>query len=425
MATAGLGLLLAVQSAAAGSPTLPDPSAQAGGHVRAPRHLRHADGHDQQATIRQLQARVDMLEARLNALAPLDGAVATAASTSPAAIATAAPAPTVAPSGGPDATAGARPGLAVAQVAGVAPSATPPSSTTASPPAKAAGSFDIDEDAAQRALERTLTQSGALLLQPGTIEFSPGMQYARIEQTSPILLALPPLQNGTTVTSIAENRVRRNEFSARADVRIGLPLNAQAEFGLPLTRTTAQQNNTFDPVTSKSATRLGDVTLGIAKTFAREKGFMPDLIGRLTYNIGTGKNLPSPLSTGGGFQQLQAELVAVKRQDPLAFVASVGYARVFEKDGIKPGDATVLGLSSLLAASPATSLQMGFSQILRAKQQLRGVRVDGSDQTYGLLTLGATSILSRDLTLVTQFGFGVGGDAPRYTLNVAMPILFR
>ena len=262
------------------------------------------------------------------------------------------------------------------------------------------------------------------MLQPGTIEFSPGFHYARLEQTLPILLTLP-LPSGTTITSIAENRVRRNELTARADFRVGLPMNAQAELGLPVTRITAQQNNTFDPVTSKSATRLGDLTLGLARTFARENGFVPDLIGRLTWNTGSGRNLPAPLSSGSGFQQLQAELIAVKRQDPLAFVASIGYARVFEKDGIKPGDATVLSVSSLLAASPATSLQLGFSQILRARQQVSGLRLDGSDQAYGLFTLGATSVLSRDLTLVTQFGIGAGGDAPRYSVNVALPILFR
>ena len=362
-----------------------------------------------------MQQRVEMLEARLNALEPM------------AVVAAPVPLPTAGVSGPGTVT---QP-IAVAQAAGPAAAvngSAPAAPTAPAAPAsgaRAAGSFDIDEDAAQRALERTLTQTGALLLQPGTIEFSPGFQYARSEQASPILLTLPPLQNGTTITSIAESRVRRNELTARADFRIGLPMNAQAEFGLPVTRTAAQQHNTFDPVLSKSATRLGDVTVGLAKTFAREKGFMPDVIGRLTYNTGTGQNLPSPLSTGGGFQQLQAEVIAVKRQDPLAFVASIGYARVFEKDGIKPGDAMVLSLSSLLAASPATSLQMGFSQILRAKQQVGGVRLDGSDQAYGLLTLGATSILSRDLTLVTQFGIGVGGDAPRYTISVALPIQFR
>ncbi len=369
-----------------------------------------------------------MLEARLNALAPVASAAASATpapTAATAATAASAPPPSATTSGSPDTAPRAQPAASVAQAAAPSPQAPQPASTGAGPVARTAGSFDIDEDAAQRALERTLTQSGALLLQPGTIEFSPGFSYSRTEQVAPILLTLPVLPSGATITSIAENRVRRNEFTARADFRIGLPMNAQAEFGLPVSHTTAQQNNTFDPVTSKSATRLGDVTFGLAKTFAREKGVMPDVIGRLTYNTGSGQNLPSPLSTGGGFHQLQAEVIAVKRQDPLAFVASVGYARVFEKDGIKPGDATVLSLSSLLAASPATSLQLGFSQVLRAKQQVGGVRLDGSDQTYGLLTLGATSILSRDLTLVTQFGVGVGGDAPRYTFNAALPILFR
>lgn len=287
------------------------------------------------------------------------------------------------------------------------------------------GVFEVDEEAAQRALERTLSQSGALLLQPGTIEFSPGFQYARTEQTTPILLSFPAQGSGAPLTSIAGNRVRRNDFTLRADFRIGLPMNAQAEIGLPFTHVTVQQNNTFDPVGSSSANGIGDLTLGVAKTFAREKGAMPDLIGRLTYNAGTGKTLSAPLATGAGFHQLQGELVAVKRQDPLAFVASAAYARTFEKDGVRPGDAVVVSLSALLAASPATSLQLGFAQVLRAKQELNGVKSNGSDQTYGVVSLGASSVLSRDMTLVTQFGIGLGSDAPKYTIGIFLPILFR
>jgi hypothetical protein len=296
---------------------------------------------------------------------------------------------------------------------------------TVPPKALAAGSFEIDEDSAQRALERTLTQSGALLLAPGTIEVTPGLQFVRIEQSSPILLTFPSPQTGQPTTSVAESRVRRNEFTARADLRYGLPFNAQAELGLPYSRTTAQQNNSFDAVNSGSANGLGDITLGIARTFAREKGVVPDVIGRLTWNTGSGKQSSGPLSSGAGFRQLQAEVVAVKRQDPLAFVATASYAHVFEKDGVRPGDATVLSLSTLLAASPATSLQLGFSQVLRAKQENNGVRQDGTDQTYGVVTLGASSVLSRDVTLVTQFGIGLGNDAPKYTISIAFPIAFR
>jgi hypothetical protein len=79
----------------------------------------------------------------------------------------------------------------------------------------------------------------------------------------------------------------------------------------------------------------------------------------------------------------------------------------------------------VLAASPATSLQFGFSQVYRREQENNGLKISGSDQTYGIVSVGASSVLSRDVTLLTQVGIGVGNDAPKYSFSVAVPILFR
>ena len=300
-----------------------------------------------------------------------------------------------------------------------------PAPEAARPKPAAAGTFDIDEDSAQRALERTLSQTGALLLPSGTLEFTPGFQFARIEQTSLVLLSVISPSTGQPITTFAESRIRRNEFTARADLRYGLPFNAQAEFSLPYTRSTAQESNTFGAGLSSSANRLGDITLGIAKTLAREHDAAPDVIGRLSWNTGSGRNLAAPLSGGAGYHQLQGEILAVKRQDPLAFVASASYSHVFEKDGVRPAGAAVLSVSALLAASPATSLQLGFAQVVRGKQELQGVRQDGTNQTYGVMSFGVSSVLSRDVTVVTQFGIGLGSDAPKYTIGIAFPIVLR
>lgn len=391
--------------------------------------------------IKTLQARVDALEAQLNAViatsptpvitfgtgnAASDAAAVGAASSS-------ASAPVQPPISIPvrpdDAGSAAEAGNADTAFAAPVAQATAPVTAPSTPATgkaltKTAGSFDIDEESAQRALERTLSQSGALLLAPGTFEVSPGFQYSRNEQSSALLITFPAPVSGGQVTSITQNRIRRNEFTARADVRVGLPMNAQAEFGLPVTRLSSTQQNGIEPETSSSISGIGDVSVGIAKTLMREKGVAPDLIGRLTYTIDTSRQRNS-LQTGAGVNQLQAELVAVKRQDPLAFVGSIAYAKTFEKDGLKPGDGLILSLSTLLAASPATSLQLGFTQIVRAKQKIAGVTLDGSKQSYGVVNLGASSVLSRDTTLVTQFSIGLGNDAPKYSVGISLPILFR
>jgi hypothetical protein len=218
---------------------------------------------------------------------------------------------------------------------------------------------------------------------------------------------------------------RRNERLARLDLRAGMPFETQLELSLPYTYVKSRQVTDFGTATEASGSAVGDVRLGVAKTFMREDGWKPDLIGRLSYNVGNGDRQDGGIALSGGYRQLQTELVAIKRQDPIAFVGSVFFNKSFEKDGIRPGDAVGFSLSSVLAASPATSLQFGFSQIYRQEQKVRGIETPGSEQTYGMFNLGASSVLSRDLTLVTSFGIGLGSDAPEYSFTISLPYLFR
>lgn len=287
------------------------------------------------------------------------------------------------------------------------------------------GVFEVDEDAAQRALERTLTQSGALLLPQRTVEITPSYTYRRSEQSAAVLATIVNPATSASTQAVINQRNRQNENTFRVDVRAGLPYNSQLEFSLPYSIMRTSQVTDFGTGTSANGNGLGDATLGIAKTLARESGARPDLVGRLTYNFGNGKRQDNGVPLTGGFRQIIAELIALKRQDPLAFVASAFYGKTFEKDGIRPGDSAGISLSATLAASPATSLQLGFSQVYRKKQENNGITLEGSDQTYGIATFGASSVLSRDLTLVTQLGIGMGNDAPKYSFTISLPILFR
>lgn len=322
-------------------------------------------------------------------------------------------------------TAQLQPAAAVAQASTPAP---PKPDPDASKPAarSAPGKFEVDEEAAQRALERTLTQTGALLLNPGIYELTPSFFYKRTEFTSPTLLSTTNSTTGTSDLLLGTQRTRRNDMTASLDFRAGLPYQAQFEASLPYNYTRSSQlTDLSSSVSRNNGSGMGDVTVGIAKTLSRESGWRPDLIGRVSYDFGNGKRKDGAVDLGSGFRQLQGELVVLKRQDPLAFVASAFYGKSFEKDDIKPGNTMGFSLSTLLAASPATSLQFGFSQIYRQKQETNGVAIDGSDQTYGIVTIGASSVLSRDTTLITRVGIGLGNDAPKYSFSISLPILIR
>jgi hypothetical protein len=106
--------------------------------------------------------------------------------------------------GGSDAVAGAPSARAEAPHATTAQAA--PEAGTDDPAAP--GEFDVAEEDIDRALERTLVQSGALLLPLGQAEIEPSFSYTRREGSVPVLFT----ENGATF--VAEQDIRRNEFES-------------------------------------------------------------------------------------------------------------------------------------------------------------------------------------------------------------------
>lgn len=285
------------------------------------------------------------------------------------------------------------------------------------------GSFSVDVEAAQRALERNLTQTGALLLPSGQIDFEPGLSYTRREVSSPSYYLL-----GANLVVVPQ-QAKRDEITGNLNVKVGMPWDSQLEFGLPYTF--VHQSLLTDLGTAGRFTEsanvhgLGDFSVGVAKTLTRERGWRPDLIGRVTYIIGNGDRLSDGIVLPSGNPAAQIQLVALKRQDPLAFVGSLSYQKAFEKDQIKRGDQAGFSVGTMLAASPQTSLQFGFSQTFEQKLEFNGSKVPGSEQTIGLFNVGASSILSKNVMLNTVLSMGLSNDAPKYAIQFTLPIRFN
>src|SRR5687767_5468809 len=122
---------------------------------------------ERDAIIADLLRRMEMMERR---------AGARPAGAEPSVRAEAAPHPVPTPRrgvGGAAPPPGVLPPLGT-QTTGPAPSA---QAEGAAPRGPAPGQFEVDEEAVQRALERALVQTGALLLDPGTVEIEPRFSY--------------------------------------------------------------------------------------------------------------------------------------------------------------------------------------------------------------------------------------------------------
>ena len=232
-----------------------------------------------------------------------------------------------------------------------------PSDKSQSQPAP--GQFTIDEEAAQRALERTLVATGALLVPFGQVEVQPTFGYTRRELDNPVLF------RAERATSFATEKVKRNELTGTLNLRGGLPWDSQLEFGLPYNY--SHQENVLSSeaqrlTQNRSGGALGDLSVGLAKTVVRERGWLPDLITRITYDSNTGQKRNNGVFLDEGINQLTGEIDLLKRQDPLAFVATGFYGHAFEDDGVKPGNEFGASLGAFLAASPETSLRFQLQQ---------------------------------------------------------------
>jgi hypothetical protein len=298
-----------------------------------------------------------------------------------------------------------------------------PETTPAERHPPAPGAVEVDEEAAERALERTLTAGGALLLPFGQAEFEPVFNYTRRENDVPAAV-IGAAGIGATGDELflGSRKVKRDEFTPSANLRVGLPLDAQLEIGLPY-NVVRQQIQPSDNEDTGHA--IGDLSVGIAKTLIREKGWVPDLVARITYDSNTGDKSDNGVPLNGGFNDIRGQVVALKRQDPLAFVGTASYEYTFEDGGDRPGDQLDFTLGALLAASPETTLRVQLQQSFINDAEINGQVLNGTDQNQSIVVLGVSSILGRGILLDVATGIGLTDDAPDYFVQISLPIRFN
>jgi len=280
--------------------------------------------------------------------------------------------------------------------------------------------LEVDELAAERALERTLVETGALLLRPGQAEINPTVSFTHRDQRFPFL----------DPAGVVEARVKRDEFSFGLGLNVGLPFDSQLELSVP-----------YDVVRNDVSLRgggqaldgeddwgdgIGDVSVGLAKTVWRENGgWAPDIVVRGVWDTDTGERSDGDVALGGGFHTLRGQVVALKRQDPLAFTAAATYSYTFEDDDIKPGQQVSLGLGANLALSPETSLNVTLNQSFTDEIEFDGESIGGSDQTAASFDFGGSAIVAPRTLLRVVSSIGLTDDTADYALRASVSYRFN
>jgi hypothetical protein len=250
-----------------------------------------------------------------------------------------------------------------------------------------------DHDETARALERALVRQGGLVLRPWSIEVEPGLDYAYRDSDPD----------------------RRDTITAALVGRLGLPLGAQADVGVPyvlLDRAPAL----------RSGSGLGDIQVGVTKqlVYGGAGTARPDLLVTARWKTTTGAS-GGDLPPGTGSHSVQALLTAVGRDDPLVLLGSLYYVWNRRTGDLVPGDSAGVVLRILLAATPSASLLTGIDAAHVFASRSQGHSVPGSERLSAILELGLSTVLARDLSLNVTTGIGVTSVAPAFRLAVTVP----
>lgn len=382
------------------------------------------------ALVADLQRRVRDLEQRATTTphqeSPAEKPEEQASATEPApsAASTANPEPSTPPKEEAPVEGDVAPVSAVASTANPEPSTPPkeeaPARGDAAPAAP--GRLEVDEEAAERALERTLVLQGALLLPFGRAGLQASFDYVRSEQGFPILLS-----EGENNRFIGEKNIRRNILTGNLLLRLGLPFDSQLELGVPYQYIDQEDVATVGLAARNAADNdawgFGDFQLGLAKGLLGEGRWWPNLIGRVTWNSDFGET-NNGISLGSGFNELTGSLTATKSQDPLVFFGRVFYGTTFAENNLDPGDNIGFSIGTFLAASPDTSLSFVLNQTFSDEFEVNGRAIDGTDRVISTFNLGASTIIGRGKLLNFTAGIGLTDAAPDYSVGVTFTMRF-
>jgi hypothetical protein len=296
-----------------------------------------------------------------------------------------------------------------ARTSSVSSAGTPQQAARTNPPA--AGQFNVSDEDAERALERTLVATGNLLVPRGFAEVEPLFGYTRRETPALVLFNL-----------------NRNEFNWGLDMRLGLPWESQFEIAVPYNLVQQQVTNVFvapaQQVSNRWGNSFGDLTVGLAKTFVHESGWVPDLLGRVTYEIPTGPQNSNQVPLPSRRNNLAFSVTALKRQDPLVFVATGGYTKAFQTGQLNTGDQINFQTGAFLGTSPETTLRGVLQENFLQDVRVHDVTLRGSDTVQSILNFGASSILGRGVLVDLQVSFGLTNAAPKYSVMLSSTYRF-
>jgi hypothetical protein len=301
---------------------------------------------------------------------------------------------------------------------------TPPSTAVAATRARtrSRGDFEVDELAAERALERGLVREGARLLAPGQLELEPGFTLSRRNAMTPAAL-----MSGDT-SLVGEISRTYELLERRTNLRVGLPWASQLEIGLPYVTVDRKIATGVDgsivSVVEDSGSGRGDAVISLSKVLTTEDGARPNLIGRVVWLSGNGDERDGDVVLGGGYSGYGARLSASWRRDPVVLLVNAGYTHYDDDPVLRPGDTLDVSFGLGLALSPETAMLLSLNQLFADEFERNGVRLRGTDRRSSNLEVAVSTTLGRRLFLRGYTTAGLTNESPEYNFGLSVTSRF-
>lgn len=282
------------------------------------------------------------------------------------------------------------------------------------------GLFEVDEDAAVRALERSLVQLNALLLKPGRAELTFSFDYRFDIEFEPVLVNIAEPDTDTASQQAGQIQNQIESFTNTIDLKFGLPYDTQLNLSVPFINTNQKfdvnlNGSPIDDTQNISQSGTGDYSITFTKTLAIEKGFRPDILLDATYTGNTGSD-----EFGSGSEEFTLGFSATKRQDPLVFTGGFSHTISHSENEFVAGDVTQLSIGTLLAASPYTSLQFFLTQTFIEPAKINSQPLTSNRTTVASFSAGVSSVIGNEIFLNARLGMGLVENATDFRLTFSI-----
>jgi hypothetical protein len=283
--------------------------------------------------------------------------------------------------------------------------------------------------------------------------FTPSVEYTQTTNDQLVFEGVV-IVPGVNLGEVNASTDDRSIISSVFDVRYGVLRNLEVEARVPLTfsddRATLLSQGPNGSATQSmyiSGKGVGDIQMAARYQINEGLEDWPVFVANLIVKSDTGKGpfdvarnsagIAEQVAIGSGFWAIQGGFSALKVTDPAILYASANYIYQIPKDinktiggvfvgNVDPSNAVSAAFGFGFAVNSEFSFSLGYehSFVFPQETMLGGTQQSTTSSEVGALTFGMAYKLASNMSLNSNFEFGVTHDAPNMRVVFSLPISY-